>query len=284
MPKPNVFDQHLLQLFNDLTRIEFGIQTNDRATEFALERGKETLEKRVKKQSGDPEMPPFAFGTMSCLSVLNVFEPKVARFPYGAVRMFDQELLDLISEQERRANAQAIVIIYELMEHFLISFSGRAYYQLKVALNVREKQKFHRAFPAFARKKGLPEYYAKYAEWRGSRNSDQILKDLRSGVRSFDAICSKNFLGQDLVSYYDIISFCRHSIVHSNGRPDPHDLKSLQKWQQEWVNAMVQKSTLTQHDTILPHKGQMMSFTELVAGLAWALYKTVSTECGMQLA
>jgi len=283
MPKANVFDQPLINLFDTLTRIEFAVQTNGRATDVAIRIGEKTLLRAKAKQPDVSKHIP-TLGTASSLAVLNVFDVNKRFFPYGSQNAHDNDLLNLLREQEWRANAQSLSATYEAMEGFLLEFGGRAYFQGRGdKLKVTEKKRFHKAFPKLADKKGLPQYYAKYVEWMCRHNSDELLAELREAFSTFSNICANSWLGFDLIDYYAAVAAARHLIVHNGGRIGKNSLNHLQKWQREVVTHMVKPGMLTVGEIILPGKGDMTWILERVSGLAWALYKTVSIEFDMKI-
>jgi hypothetical protein len=284
MSKANVFDQSLFNLFDTLTRIEFAVQTNDRATNIALRIGEKTLQREKARQPVAAKHVP-TFGTKSCLAVLNVFDINRKFFPYGSHNAHDGELLNLLREQEWRANAQALSATYEAMELFLQEFGGLAYFQGRHGKpKVNEKKRFHKAFPKSVTMRGLPQYYAKYVEWMCRHNSDELLDELRDAFPTFSSICANSWLGFDLIEYYAAVATSRHLIVHNGGRIGKDSLNHLEMWQREVVTHMVKHSVLTAGDIILPEKGDMTWILERVSGLAWALYKAVSIEFDMKIA
>ncbi len=283
MPKANVFDTCLTDLFQSLAQIEFAVQTNGRATEIAVRLGERTLAGRLKVPP-PPAARPVAFGSTSRLAVLNVFDENHSFFPFGRVQAFDRQMLTLIAEQEQRANAQSLNLTYEAMEHFLKVFGGLVYFAKRgTNLNVNQKKRFLDALPKLKKKKGEPEYYARYVEWLCRRNSDELLQELQDVFSSFKDICSNNWLRFNLVDYYIAVAFCRHKIVHNAGHVKKSEIATKGKMEREFISSLVRPSVLSRTDTILPRKGDMTHILERVSGLAWAVYKTISIELGMKV-
>lgn len=202
---------------------------------------------------------------------------------YGTRNIKKSQLLGTVQELNRRMQGQVLCMAFEVTETFLTEIGGLFYWQLRNKLAVRRKQQFHKAHGNNLAENTLP-YFRTYVSWLCRRNCGELLKILRREIPEFDRKASNFYQWDiDLFSVYHGIAFCRHAIVHQEGRYEAGALKSMPAGQRKTVQNLVNRSLLLERDVVLPDHEHVKECLGFLAALTYILYREMSDVCGMKI-
>ena len=179
---------------------------------------------------------PNQYGAANCMSIINLFHDGKLdiRAPYGKRVSEGEKLIPMAEELERRFNSFLLVWVFEKLEQHLEVIYGLLLYQMRSEVTVANKQEFHRRYPKWKQQERTPVYFAAYAEFCWKRDEKAVLADLRKHL-AWDRVLYRAYNEMTWDEYIATIAFCRHLIVHNDGRVSKRSMNSLSKGQQAYV-------------------------------------------------
>jgi hypothetical protein len=226
---------------------------------------------------------PNQFGAANGMSIINLFHDGKLdiRAPYGKRVSEGAKLLPMTDELERRFNSFLLVRVFEKLEQHLQIMYGLLLYQLRGQVAVANKQGFHRRHPKWKKQERTPQYFAAYAAFCWKHDEKAVLADFQKHV-GWDRILYRSYHEMTWDEYIATLAFCRHRIVHNDGRVSMSSMKSLSRGQQSYVLECLNDSLYSKDKHLLPPTRLIDGLFEAVASYAWALYVLLSERCRME--
>jgi len=223
------------------------------------------------------------WGAARCLSICNVFhDGEYALWaPYGKRTALGEQLFPMAEEMERRFNSFLFVWTFEAVEQPLQRLYGKLLFQLRGEVAVANKKDFHRSQPAWTKQEGTPQYFAAYAKFAWRRSYRNVLEQFEKHVDWDRVKVGTTYHDMAWRTYIEAIEFCRHRIVHNEGRVSPDSMKELGKGQQAYVKSCLHKSLYSTEQHLLPPEEIIEGLFKAVATYGWALYVLLSEHCSM---
>jgi hypothetical protein len=172
---------------------------------------------------------------------------------------------------------------FEATERFLRDLGAEFYWQKRGRLALTQKKAFQRANGKLKAKENTPEYLRQYVNWICRRNCHALLKTLRREVPEFEHVSCAYPGYVNLFDVFAAIEFCRHAVVHSNGRVNSHELAKKDASVRKLVARVTESSLLWGESVILPNRERTEEAISLLAGFGYILYRTTSELLGMAL-
>jgi hypothetical protein len=240
----------------------------------SVERSLATLERRGLKNK---------FGAGNGVTLVNVFNKTGLQRAMGGKRITEGEnIIPMTKEMEGRYHSYLLVAAYERLEGYLKRVYGRLLYQLRGQVTLRSKRDFHKRKPKWAKEQNTPPYFAAYSQFAGRRSCDEAIVTFKR-VLPWDTMVFHLMHGMPFEEIFALLGFCRHCIVHDEGRL-PDDVSPPLNFNQfNFIRRCIRKSILTGDDTILPDKRQTGQVLEMLLSYGHALYVLLTEECGMVL-
>jgi len=250
---------------------------------WQLAQAKKTIERSldvVEKQGHKNQ-----YGTGTGMSLFNIFHDGQLpiRAPFGKRVTQGEELLPMAEEMERRFNALILVSVFETLEVYLKALYGKLLYQLRneSGRNKTEERKFLKAKPASAKHKGTEPYFSDLAQFSCGRDCQVALDEFKKQLDWNRAIRMCD-IGLDFFDMVQVIGFCRHRIIHREGRVLARSLGTLNKRQREFVTFCMHASLHAKERILLPPTEIMSKVYEAVASYGWGLYVLIAHHCSME--
>jgi hypothetical protein len=274
--RKNVFTtehEAFLEALADLGHFQLLIGWQIRLAKDSFARSMEVL-----KKQGLPN----AYGAANGMSIINIFHDGHLdiRAPYGKRVTEGEQLRPMAEEMERRFNSFLLVWVFELLEKHLMKLYGLVLFQLRTERTLSDKHLFHAKKPKLAKLKGIPQYYHGYADFAWKRNYKGVLDDFEK-LTKWDRVTYKAFHEMPWKEYIEVIAFCRHRIVHNDGRVSKNSMNTLSAGQQAYVQSCFHESLYAGGQQLLPPTTFIDGLFEAVGSYAWALYVLFSERCGM---
>jgi hypothetical protein len=226
-----------------------------------------------------------ALMTGAVLVSIDPFSKDARDCTYGGYLFKGKRLLALVDETHRRYQAQVLCLAFEATEKFLRSVGGELLWQKRRQIVIQNKVRlgYEKAVGKSLPSKGTKPYYVEFAKYLCRRNTDDVLKILRKHVPDFEARGTKFFWNIDLFLLFDTIAFCRHAVVHSNGRYSSEAVKKLTADQQRDVGDLSHKSEVTSDVCVMPDRPSIEEYLQRLTDFVYILYRTASDACGMEI-
>lgn len=223
------------------------------------------------------------FGAGNGLSIVNVFS-KIGpqRIPGGKRITEGESIIPMTEEMEGRFHSYIFVAGYERLESYLKALYGRMLYQLRGKVTLKSKREFHKRIPKWAKEQNTPPYFASYAKFACRRNCDEAMAVFQKVLR-WDTMVFHLMHLMPFEQIIDLLGFCRHCIVHDEGRLPEEFRVPLNINQLEFIRRCMRKSILTGDETILPDKQQTGLVIEMLVSYGHALYVLLTENCDMVL-
>jgi hypothetical protein len=107
---------------------------------------------------------------------------------------------------------------------------------------------------------------------------------LRRKIPEFDRKASNFYKWDiDLFKVYQGIAFCRHALIHGEGRFDTEVVNRMPAGQRNTVKDFVNRSLFLDCDLVLPDHKHLEECLGLLAALTYILYREMSELCGMKI-
>jgi hypothetical protein len=226
-----------------------------------------------------------ALMTGAMLVSIDPFSTDARACTYGGHLFQGQRLLALIDETHRRYQAQVLCLAFEATEKCLRSVGGELLWQERGQIVIQNKVRlgYEKAVGKSLPSKGTQPYYVEFAKFLCRRNTDDVLKILRKHVPDFETRGTRFFWDVDLFLLFDTIAFCRHAVVHSNGRYSCEAAKKLTADQQRDVGKLSHKSEVTGEVCVMPDRPSIEKCLQRLTDFVYILYRTASDACGMKI-
>ncbi|MDB5342464.1 MAG: hypothetical protein JWP89_841 [Schlesneria sp.] len=244
----------------------------------ARERTEQTLNSL--KATGNAEN----YFTGTGLPIVNVFHKGdyVTRAPSGKRITSGKNLIILTEEMERRFNANLISVIHERLADFLKAMYANMLQTLPHLLSDEDKVEFHRRQQGMEAKDGTPEYFRHYAKCCSGKDCSKAVAAMLKELPWDEVhICIWN--GMTFDKMVGMLAFCRHCIVHEEGRTSPEAMNRLDKAQANFVEKWLFTPVHGTDPLILPDTQSVERAMEAFASFAYALYLLMSKRCGVDV-
>jgi hypothetical protein len=188
----------------------------------------------------------------------------------------------MAEEVEGRMNASILAILHETWEIFVKRTYAKLLFHLKDELSPPKRAGFHQATPSWRTYRDTPAYYRDYAQWSCGVDCVEALRVFGQQL-AWDEIRIKQWNGMEWLAVTRLLAFCRHCIVHNEGRVSEARWKRLNKQQAKFVREMMKKTILSEQERILPSGRAIDRLIEAIMSLAYALYVLLSQRCGYEV-
>ncbi len=223
------------------------------------------------------------FGAGNGLSIVNVFNKIGPQRAPGSKRITEGEsIIPMTQEMEGRFHSYLFVAGYERMESYLKALYGQMLYQLRGQVTLKSKREFHKSIPKWAKMQNTPLYFAAYTKFACRRNCDEAIASFQNVV-PWDTMVFHLMHRMPFEQIFDLLGFCRHCIVHDEGRLPDKIRTPLDTNQLNFMRRCMRKSVLTGKRTILPDKQQTGLVIEMLVSYGYALYVLLTEKCSMVL-
>jgi hypothetical protein len=275
----NVFTVDILDMLNtatDLDHLVTFVPWLHKLAEPTIKKSNEILKKRG--------APPNSFGPGTGLSIVNVFHDGqyITRAPAGKRITQGDDVRRMAEEIEGRMNASLLTVLHESWEIFLKRVYAKLLFHLKVGLAPPRRAEFHKATPKWRNYRNTPEYFRDYAHWACRVDCSEALRLFVKSL-AWNEMQITGWDGMDWSGVSRILAFCRHCIVHNEGRVSETRWKRLNKPQAALVRTMMKKTILSDDERILPPARLLDRFIEAIVSLAYGLYVLLSQRCDMDV-
>jgi hypothetical protein len=222
------------------------------------------------------------YGMGTALSVLDVLHRGTleVRAPAGRRVTSGANLSLMATEMEGRFNALLLVYLFERMEAYLKSLYGTLLFQLRDEITLAEKQQFRRVFPKLRKQEGTPQYYLEYANFLCKRDCNRAVVEFEKQV-AWKAAFSVPWYDMPFDELLGTLAFCRHCIVHKEGRVAKDRMRKLSRPSGVFVRSCLHQSLHGKEELLLPDTKTIDTCFEAVASYAYGLYVLLSERCSM---
>src|ERR1019366_9542180 len=228
--KSNVFTvehEAFLESLADLGHYQMLIAWQLRLAKDSVGRSLKVVEKQ-----GHKDM----YGAANGMSIINIFHDGKLdiRAPYGKRVSEGERLLPMAEEMERRFNSFLLVWVFEKVEQHLQALYGTLLYQLRDQVTVSDKQDFHRRHPKWSKQERTPHYFDAYAAFCWKRDDKKVIAAFEKHL-AWKRVTYLAYHEMPWREYIETIAFCRHRIVHNDGRVSAPSMNKLSKGQKAYV-------------------------------------------------
>lgn len=225
------------------------------------------------------------FGGGNAITITDVFHvgTGVRRAPGGVRTTQGKKIVPMTKDVEGRFHSYLLVGGFERFEALLKVFFATMLYQLRGQIAMPSKSRFHQNQPKMVEKSGTPTYYLAYAKFACRRNCDEAIAAFEKKLPMQLMTYQWNH-GLPFKELFDCLEFCRHSVVHAEGRWPEGTKVSLNRKQQAYIRSCMRASILTGESTILPTDKQTDQVMDMLASYAYGVYILLAEEFGMAIA
>jgi hypothetical protein len=276
--KSNVFSNNIttfLRISVDLLHLLHFVPWQFRLASGPTEKSLAILEKKGIRNN---------FGPMTGSSIVDIFHngEYVIRAPVGSRVTRGDDIKRMVAEVEGRFNASVLTSLHEALEAFHESAYGKMLFQLRDQITIRDRKAFHKQFPKIVKVERTPQYFNEYSRWSCRSNCAKACTSFRDNLNWSKAQID-GWGGMDWIALSATLGFCRHCIVHSEGRVDPEELRDLPVSQARFVQSLMRPSMLTGDERILPPPKAIDQFIEVIMSFTYGLYVLLSERCDMEV-
>jgi hypothetical protein len=218
---------------------------------------------------------------MTNLRVPNLFSKGMTQAPYGGHLDHGDRLKSLLDEAAQRNQSQCLCMVHELFEGFLRDIAAKLY-RLKPEL-ATSNAKFDKGRLASDSDDTTPDYWEKYVSQEFGRNGIKFLTATAAKVPALHAKLTKNWMKCNLLEFPWAISVCRNVISHAGGEFDQDASDKIPGSHRKYVKSLMRMSILVEKEICLPNERQIDDILWKFAGIAYAVYRTLSDHCGLPL-
>lgn len=226
-----------------------------------------------------------ALMTGAMLVSIDPFSTEARACSYGGHLFKDRQLLALVDETNRRYQAQVLCLAFEATERFLRSASGELLWQKRGQIVVANKIRlqYENAIGKKLTSKNSQPYFMELAKFMCRRNTQDVLKILRKHVPDFEKRSTNFYWNTDLLLLFNTVEFCRHAVVHSNGRYTSESVGKLTLDQKRDVEKLSCASVVTGDVCVMPDRVSIEKCLQRLTDFIYILYRTASNFCGMKI-
>ena len=229
--------------------------------------------------------PPNSVGPATGSSVINIFHDGeyVTRAPAGKRVTQGKDVERMAGEVEGRMLASLLCVLHESWEVYVKNLYGKMLFQIRDGVSLPSREAFHKSKPNWRDYNKTENYFVDYAAFACRRDCSEALKLLRDQL-DWDLVHVKIWVwgNMEWMDVAKVLAFCRHSIVHDEGRVSEKRMEKLNKPLREYVAAMMKNTILSDEKRILPEESQLDRLMEAMASFAYGLYVLSSKRCGME--
>jgi hypothetical protein len=228
--------------------------------------------------------PPNMFGPMTASSVANILHDGewITRAPVDKRISTGPDVDKMAEEVVGRMNASMLVILHETWEVFVKTAYGKLLFRLKDDARPPDRQGFHQAMPRWRDYRNTPAYFRDYAEWSCRANASKALRFFVAQL-SWEDIQITGWGDLEWVDLMSTLAFCRHCIVHNEGRVSEGKWKRLSRPKTKLITSLMRKTILDDQSRILPQREQLDGLIQATMSFAYGLYVLLSQRCGIGL-
>ncbi len=266
----------LLKIATDLNHLLTFVPWLHTMAEPTVKKSSEILE----KMGG----PPNSFGPATGSSIINILHDGkyITRAPAGKRISIGPDVDRMAEEISGRMNASILTTLHETWEIYVKSAYAKLLFHLKDKLSPPKREGFHQAMRNWRAYRNTPPYFRDYAQWSCRVDCSEALRVFGNWL-AWDEIHVKLWNGMEWLAVARLLAFCRHRIVHNEGRVSEAQWKKLNKEQTKFVRAMMKKSILSEDERILPPAKMVGPLIEAIMSFAYGLYALVSQRCGCEV-
>ena len=267
--KKNVFTDDLtafLDVAIDLIHLLYFVPWQLKLARTGTEKSMQILEKR-KKGLGN------SFGPATGSSIVDIFHKGefVVRAPAGSRTTRGDDIMRMASEVEGRFNATVLVSLHEALEVYLKNLLAKMLYQLRSEVTITDKKAFHKKHPKAAKHERTLAYFREYAGWACNSNCSKALPVLRKHLH-WSLVAIVKWHDMDWITVARTLGFCRHCIVHDEGRVADDKVTKMSEPQSQYMRRMMKESVLAREQRILPGKQETYRLIEATMSFGYGLY------------
>lgn len=187
-------------------------------------------------------------------------------------------------EVQGRINASLLCVLHETWEMYLKGLYGKMLFRLRDGVSLPSREAFHNMTPKWRKYRNTAQYFADYAAFACRFNCTEALDACRNEL-DWSLVHVRHWPATDILwmDVARVLAFCRHCIVHNEGRVSETRLTKLTKQLRRFVQAMMMKTILSDDLRILPDAGTLDQLVEAMASLAYGLYAMVSKRFGLTI-
>ena len=230
--------------------------------------------------------PPNSFGPATGSSVINIFHDGeyTTRAPAGKRITRGKDVPRMAAEVQGRVNASLLCVLHETWEIYVKKLYGKMLFRLPDGASLPSREAFHDKTPKWREYRNTANYFADYTDFACRFNCEEALKACRIEL-DWGLVHVKTWpaTGMKWMDVAKVLAFCRHCIVHNEGRASEARLMKLNKQLRQYVQGMMKSTILNNDRRILPDAKTMEQLTEAMASLAYGLYVLVSKKLGLKM-
>jgi hypothetical protein len=230
--------------------------------------------------------PPNMFGPATGSSLINIFHDGeyVIRAPAGKRITVGKDVRRMATEVEGRVAGSLLCVLHENWEMYLKKLYGKMLFRLRGKVSPPSREAFHKNTPRWRDYRNTAIYFEDYAAFACRSNCSEALKVFRNEL-DWGLVHVRTWPATDMewMDVARVLAFCRHSIVHNEGRVSEARLKKLAKRLREYVQGIMKTTILSDDERILPDAKTVDALVEAMASFAYGLYVLVSKRCGVDV-
>lgn len=220
----------------------------------------------------------------TAMSIFNILHDGdyTMRVVVGKRNTKGRDVRPMAREVTGRVNASILIVAHEAWERYIKRAYARLLFSLKDELSPPRRKKFHRVTPQWRSYLNTLAYFEDYARWSLGNDCSEALEFLCDHL-AWDQIRYKQWQGMEWLEVVAVVAFCRHCIVHDEGRVCESRWRRLNRAQTAFVRAMMARSVLTEEERILPPKEMINRLIEAMMSLGYGLYVLLSQRCRFEV-
>ena len=249
----------------------------------------EMAEPTVKKSNAILEKrgaPPNSFGPATGSSVINILHDGqyTTRAPAGKRITKGKDVPRMAAEVEGRVIASLLCVLHETWEMYVKKLYGKMLFRLRDGVSLPSRDAFHKREPKWREYNNTANYFADYAQFACRSDCKEALKACRNEL-NWELVHVRTWpaTGIPWMDTARVLAFCRHCIVHNEGRVSEARLTRLNKQLREYVQTMMKSTILNDDQRILPDAKAVDRLVEAMSSLAYGLYVLASKRFGLKI-
>lgn len=233
--------------------------------------------------------PKNCFGPMTGSSIINIFHDGawVTRAPGGKRITVGNDVDRMATEVEGRFSASVLGALHEAWEEYVKNLYPKMLRHLKDEIPIPNRERFHDKHTDWRSKHRTAEYFKEYAAWACFGDVKEPLKVFRKEL-DWSLVKMPYWLADNncVIEWMEVprmLAFCRHCIVHNNGRVFEKSLKRYSPPQRHVIKSLMGKSMLGDDQRLLPPVKNADRFIEAMLSLAYGIYVLISNRCDLEV-
>jgi hypothetical protein len=173
-------------------------------------------------------------------------------------------------------------VLHESWEKFLKSTYAALLLQVKDEVSPPRKANFHKSNSKWHGYLNTEKYFRDYVHWSCRGDCGEALRIFRQELE-WERIRVTHWNGMEWLAVSNVLAFCRHCIVHNEGRVADAEWTKLDKRQGRFVRTMMKKTILSDEERLLPPAQVVDGLIEAMMSFAYGLYVLLSERCGFEI-